>query len=162
MDTIQREITDFLGQVMTGRLPRDVAFRARTMLRITDEFESVSDEAVSLLKMLRRMWSLKLVFSEQGLKEMLEVHDAVAKFALIVSDAAKADSGNRPAMLVHMRPDSDKIKSLIKHVRSQHIARVENNTASPLKIVVCMDILNAYHRIKEDYVNIAETLLGGK
>lgn len=66
LDNIQREITDFLGQVMTGRLQQDVASRARVLLHITDELESISDEVASLLKMLQRMRKSKLIISNQG------------------------------------------------------------------------------------------------
>ncbi len=162
LDTIQREITDFLGQVMTVRLPQDVANHARMLLRVTDEYESVSDEVASLLKMLRRMWKNNLPLSEQGLAELLSVHDEVARFGRYVTEAQRADLISRPNLLMHMKANSVAISELIKNIRAAHLSRLENNTADPLKIVVCMDILTAYKRIKEDYVNIAETLVGGK
>jgi phosphate:Na+ symporter len=162
LDTIQREITDFLGQIMTGRLPHDVAIMARTLLRVTDEYESVSDECAALLKMLRRMRTNNLPLSDQGRSELLQIHDLVAQFAAYISTAVKADVPNQPNMLTHMKADAENIKIMINDIRNIHISRLESSAANALKIVVCMDILNAYNRIKEDYVNIAETLVGGK
>jgi len=162
LDSVQREITDFLGQIMTGRLPQEVANQARTLLRITDEYESVSDEAVSLLKMLRRLRNNKLVLSEQGRQELLRVHDQITQFGVDVTEAFKNNHADNTSQLIHMRSDSENIRALIRQIRNSHLSRLENNAANPFKIVICMDILNAYTRIKEDYLNIGETLTGEK
>ncbi|MBO7655452.1 MAG: Na/Pi cotransporter family protein [Kiritimatiellae bacterium] len=162
LDVVQREITNYLGQLMAIRLPQDVADQARMLLRAADEYESVSDEVASLLKMLRRMWKNDLPLSDQGREELLTVHDAVTRFGHYVTDAQRADLMSRPDLLTHMKVDAANISTLIKSIRATHISRLESNAADPLKIVVCMDILTAYNRIKEDYVNIAETMVGGK
>ena len=162
LDSVQREITDFLGQIMTGRLPQDVANHARTLLRVTDEYESVSDEVASLLKMMRRLHNNKLELSEQGRKELLQVHDQVTQFGIYVTEAFKADHEDSVNHLTHMRADSENIRALIRQIRDSHLSRLEKNIANPFKIVICMDILNAYTRIKEDYLNIGETLTGEK
>ena len=61
MDSLRagREVTEFLGSIMSNRLPTDVAERARRLLRLTDELESVSDECAKILKVVRRLRSQK-------------------------------------------------------------------------------------------------------
>ena len=44
LDNVQKEVTEFLGSIMSKRLALDVSERARRLLRLTDELESVSDE----------------------------------------------------------------------------------------------------------------------
>ncbi|MBR4172515.1 MAG: Na/Pi cotransporter family protein [Kiritimatiellae bacterium] len=162
LDVVQREITDFLGHFLTVRLPAHVAFRARALLRITDELESVSDEVAALLKMLRRLRVNNLSFTENGRKELLQVHDQLTQFGTGITEALKADLIGNPNQIPHMRADSENIKVLTREVRARHLSRLENNSANPAEIVVCMDIINAYIRMKEEYVNIAEVLIGGK
>lgn len=162
LDVVQREITDFLGHFLTVRLPQDVAFRARALLRITDELESVSDEAAALLKMIRRLRSNNLSLTDKGRAELLQVHDLVTTFGVSVTDALKADLFGNPNQLTHMRADAENIKVLTRDVRNRHLSRLESNTAKPAEIVVCMDIINAYIRMKEEYINVGEALIGGK
>jgi Na+/phosphate symporter len=40
--------------------------------------------------------------------------------------------------------------------------RVSDGKASPLKSLICMDMLNSYRRIKNHTFNIAEVLAGEK
>ena len=162
LDNVQREITDFLGQIMTHRLPQDVALRARTLLRITDEYESVSDEAVSLLKMVRRLRTHKLSLSPQDIEELGQIHDLATQFGAYVTEAVRSDGAQSAAMLTHLEADEANIKGMIRQVRKFHLSRLEDKAASPFKTIVCLDILNAYGRIRECYANIGETLRGEK
>ena len=162
LDVVQREITDFLGHFLTVRLPREVAFRARALLRITDELESVSDEVAALLKMLRRLRSMHLSFTDKGREELLEVHDRIAAFAESLHTALKDDLFGDPNQLPRMRTDADAIKALTHDIRTRHLERLESSSANPSEIVVCMDIINAYIRIKEEYLNVGDAIIGGK
>ena len=49
LDNVQREVTEFLASIMSKRLAADVSARAQRLLRLTDELESVSDEAATIL-----------------------------------------------------------------------------------------------------------------
>ena len=49
LDVIQHEVSAFLGQIMSTNLPADVAYRSRMLLRVADEYESVSDEVAAAL-----------------------------------------------------------------------------------------------------------------
>jgi phosphate:Na+ symporter len=162
LDTIQREITDFLGLVMTGHLQQEVASRARILLRVTDEMESISDDVASLLKMLLRMRKNNLIMSEEGRAELLSVHDRISDFCRCINDAVTFDLDKAPDRLIHIGTDSEKIKSLIREIRDTQIKRLESNTAEPMKIVAYMDMLSAYSRIRDNLLNIGQTVSGGK
>ena len=162
LDNIQREITDFLSQVMTGRLQQDVARRARVLLRVTDEFESISDEVASLLKMLLRMRKHKLIISEHEQQELLHVHDQVTTFCKCIDEAINYDLSEAPNHLIHIGSTSANISALIKKIRESQMERLEYQSANAMKIVSCMDMLSAYTRIKENLLNIGETISGEK
>ncbi len=162
LDTIQREITDFLGQVMTGHLQQEVAIRARMLLRVTDELESISDDVASLLKMLLRMRKNNLIMSDEGRAELLSVHDRIGEFCRCINDAIHCEPERVANHLIHMGTDSEAIKSLIREIREAQIRRLESNTAEPMKIVAYMDMLSAYSRIRDNLLNIGQTVSGGK
>ena len=66
LDNVQREITKFLGKITVKRVPSAVSERARRLLRISDELESVSDEASTVLKVSRRLRKDGQEFSDPG------------------------------------------------------------------------------------------------
>ncbi len=161
LDRIQHEVSIFLGKVMTMKMPNETAQRARMLLRVADEFESVSDEVVSLLKVVKRMRSNEMKLSEKGLKEMLGLHDRCAQFAQTVSDAFRLGKSRAPDVLRHIRVDAQTIRTDIKDIRASQLERLTENAASAesMKIVTLMDMINNYRRMKETCLNIGEAIL---
>jgi len=158
LDNIQREITDFLGKVMTGHLQSEVATRARTLLRVTDELESISDDVASLLKTLLRLRRNNFTISENGKRDILAVHDQISEFCKYMEAALSCEPNQAADHLLHMNADSSKIKSLIKRVRDGQIKRLEDNCVAPMKTVAYMDMLSAYTRIRGHLLNIGEAV----
>lgn len=56
----------------------------------------------------------------------------------------------------------DGITHLIKEYRTNHLERVEAGDVSALKSLIITDMLNAYRRVKDHALNIAEVLAGEK
>ena len=161
LDNVQREVTEFLGKVMSRRLSGTVAARARRLLRMTDELESVSDEAATILKVTRRLRKGGQNFSAQSLGVLLGVHDGIASFAAKVSGYLKSP---RPKFdLLAVQAESAGLRDIVRDSRRRQLDRVgPDDPSSPVRVLVELDILNAYERIRGYYLNIAETLAGGK
>ena len=161
LDQVQHEVSDFLGKVMASHLPMEVAYRARMLLRVADEYESVSDEVRSLLKMIQRMRSNGMALSHEGKVEMLSLHDLCAKFADKVTEAFRKGKDYAPDVLTNMHADSEDISHRIKDVRAAQLQRLteHNPNAEPIKVVLLMDLLNVYRRLKEDCLNIGEAMM---
>ena len=161
LDNVQREVTVFLGKIMVKRVPVEVAERSRRLLRMTDELESVSDEAAMILKVTRRLRKGGQAFSEASLAVLLDVHDRTRSFASLVSSYLKSP---RPAFdLVAVQAQSKELHDLVRTGRQGQLNRIgPNDQSSPIRVLVELDILNAYERVRAYYLNIAETLAGGK
>ncbi len=161
LDNVQREVTEFLGQVMVKRLPADTAERARRLLRLTDELESVSDETATILKVTHRLRKNGQEFSDVSRAVLLKVHDRVAAFAEEVSPWVKSP---RPAIdLAQVQAESKELHDFVRECRRMQLGRVgPDDPNSPTRVLVELDIINAYERVRAYYINIAETLAGGK
>ena len=161
LDNVQREVTEFLGSIMTKRLGYDVSERARRLLRLTDELESVSDEAATVLKVVKRLRSHKQVISEISASLLLNVHDRVAEFALKVTPWIRSP---RPVIDIEsVQSESKAIHEFIRTCRKAQLGRVgPEDPGSSIRVLGELDIINAYERIRAYYLNIAETLAGGK
>ena len=161
LDNVQREVTEFLGKIMVKRVPAEVSERARRLLRLTDELESVSDEAATILKVTHRLRKGGQAFSEPSLRVLLDVHERTMAFAVLVSSFVKFP---RPAFdLDAVQAQSKTLHELVRSSRQGQLNRIgPNDPNSPERVLVELDILNAYERVRAYYLNVAETLAGGK
>ena len=161
LDNVQREVTEFLGKIMVKRAPAAVSARVRRLLRLSDELESVSDEAAAILKVTRRLRKSGQNFSAQSQRVLLAVHERVADFAGKVSGYLKSP---RPRFdLALIQSESLELGELMRKSRRNQLNRVGPDDAnSPMRVLAELDILNSYERANAYYLNIAETLAGGK
>ena len=161
LDNVQREVTEFLGKIMVKRAPASVSARVRRLLRMSDELESVSDEVAAILKATRRIRKDGQRFSAHSQGVLMDVHDRVAAFAADVSARLKSP---RPRFdLAPVQSRAHEIGEAIRRGRRGQLDRVgPDDPASPIRVLAELDILNAYERIRSYYLNIAETLAGGK
>ena len=161
LDNVQREVAEFLGRIMVKRVPVEVAERARRLLRLSDELESVSDEAATVLKVTRRLRKGGQSFSESSLRVLLDVHDRTAAFATLVSSFLKSPIPGFD--LAAVQTESKGLHDLVRVSRQGQLNRIgPGDPNSPVRVLVELDILNAYERIRAYYLNIAEMLAGGK
>ena len=161
LDNVQREVTEFLGSIMSKRLPRDVAERAQRLLRLTDELESVSDECAQVLKVVKRLRKQGQKMSEQSVALLLDVHDRVASFAADVTPLIR--SPRIPFDLEALQKRSSELHAFVRECRRLQLGRVgPEDPGSSIRVLGELDVINAYERIRAYYLNCAETLAGGK
>lgn len=159
LDVMQKEIVEFVSRMMSGIIPHDVAELGRRQIRMADEYESVSDYIINILKLNLKLKDAKQHITEEGRKAILDLHNQVADYISFINDAVKTANGDT---LTEADGRGHFITSLMKKYRAEHIARVENGKATALKSLIFTDMLNAYRRIKDHGLNIAEVLAGEK
>jgi len=159
LDNVQKEITEFVAQLLSGNVAHDVVKEARMQLRMADEYESISDYIVTLLKMNIKLRKNSLKFSNEGRMEMLTMHDQIVEFVKTVNEALESEQLDGLAKMPVM---GDAIAHRIKEYREGHMTRLEKDATVPLTGLVFPDMLNSYRRIKDHAYNIAEVLKGEK
>ena len=159
LDLMQKEIVEFISEIMGGNISHQLVERARRQLRIADEYESISDYIMTILKLNIKMQKAGMRMSEEGLKDILALHDRVAEFIRLINKSVK----RRDAQVIkNAQNKGNAITRLMKESRTRHLDRVESGTTSALKSLIYTDILNSYRRIKDHALNIAEVLAGEK
>ena len=160
LDRVQQEITEFIGRVMTSRLPEDVAGQARSLLRITDELETISDEECTVIKALKRFRDGGGELSGEALSVVLDIQGRVAAFGAAVTKSLEYSENEFTGKPV---ADADEISGDIRgRVRDARQAALLTVGSSPMRTLAQLDILNAFDRIRSCYLNISQTLAGGK
>lgn len=160
LDRVQQEITEFLGRVMTSRLPEDVASQARSLLRITDELETISDEECTIIKALKRFRDGGGEFAGDARSVVLDIQGRVAAFAAAVNVSLEYCENNFTGRPVANADElSDEIRGRVRDARQAALLTVGS---SPMRTLAQLDILNAFDRMRSCYLNISQTLAGGK
>ncbi len=159
LDNVQKEIVVFLSEMITGQVPYAVMEEARREMRMADEYESLGDYLVNVLKGHIKLRTNQLSYSEEGRQELIDLHQKVADYIKMVNDAERNENMD---ILGRAQSDSEIITRQMKDYRQQHLVRLSNSKASPLSSLVFTDMLNNYRRMKDHALNIAEVIAGEK
>lgn len=155
MDEVQLEVIGFVTNLITGEVPHAVADEARQMLRLADEYESISDYVSAILKSYMKIEGDTARLSEAEMADVLALHDAVAEFVGFVTAAVR----DRRDVLVEARARGDAITHRFKDLREAHLLRVTSPEAiDPGRTLAHGTMLNAYRKIKDHALNIAEAI----
>ncbi len=157
LDRVQSEITTFLGEVMLKRLSPETAEHARRLMRLADEFESISDEPPAILKALGRAKADGQELSGSDLAMFLDIHDRASEMAVFLREEIVSFRN-----LAQWREKSADLKERIYQARQTELMRVGNGGTDAVAVLAMLDALNAYDRIRSYAMNIAETCAGGK
>jgi phosphate:Na+ symporter len=159
LDNVQKEIVVFLSEMMTGQIPHEVMEEARREMRMADEYESLSDYIVNVLKGHVKLRTNQLTMSEEGRQELFDLHSNVTKYICMVNKAEKNDNKD---IIGKAQTDSEIITRQMKKFRRQHLQRLSDSKTTPLNSLVFTDMLNNYRRMKDHALNIAEVIAGEK
>ena len=156
-DDIQHEIVAFMSNLLSGNIPHDAVEEARSQLRLTDEYESVSDCIASVLKARRHLMRHETAFSADERQALLELHDMVASHLKMVNEALH--ERNRD-VLPDVTVDADAITKQAKQLAKRMIS--DGAATQPRVSVSFNRAVSAYRRIRDHVQNIAETVAGQK
>ncbi len=159
LDIIQKEVVEFLSNLLSGNVPHNVMDQGRMQLRMADEYESISDYITNILKLNLKIRQADLKVSDAGKEEILDLHEKISDYVKLVTQAVR--EGNE-AIISKAQTRGESITYLVKQYRTKHLERVESGHISPLKSLIFTDILTSYRRIKDHSLNIAEALAGEK
>jgi phosphate:Na+ symporter len=159
LDVIQKEVVEFLSNLLSGNVPHNVMASGRKQLRMADEYESISDYIVNILKLTLKMRKAEMEMPPDAKLEIQHLHSQVADYIELVNQGVREDDGQ---VLLKARTHGEAITHLVREYRSNHLERVESGRTSPLKSLIITDMLNAYRRVKDHAFNIAEVIAGEK
>jgi len=159
IDDVQAEITRFLTDLLAQEISHAITREARIQLRLADEYESVSDYITNVLKLYLRLREARVALSKDQSSELLELHSLIGNYFDAVHRGL--ENGDRQ-YLQTAEQSSATITERIRDLREKHWNRLSTETIDPLVSTSYMDIANAYRRIKDHLLNIAEAIADEK
>ncbi len=158
LDKVQDEVIDFIAKLMAENLTKDLAASAREQVRLAEEFETISDYLIGVLKSNLKM-------QESGLALPDEIHAYLAGLhkdaALMIAEVRKTYS-ERKSPVVLFNSIDEKHRSYIprvKGIRGKFAQMMFSEKIDPAVIIAVNYQLNAYRRISEHLLNIVEAMV---
>jgi len=159
LDNMQKEVVTFLNELLSGNISHEVMHESRKQLRMADEYESLGDYIANILKFHLKLREHEHRFTDEGEKELRDLHQDVVAFFQVIKHACEL---RRPELVSKAHIQGDAITHKVRRLRDNHLKRVSEYGIKPLATVLFTDTINAYRRVKDHLLNIAEALGGEK
>jgi phosphate:Na+ symporter len=159
VDEHQRDITLYLAKVMEANLTHEQSNEVRSLIRIADELESVSDYCESLARYKNRCIKEKITFSQAAIKDIVEMQERTCQYFQKALDAYK---NSEVTYITQAKVAGNEINDFADSVRDAHLERMNKNLCNPYASLVFSDVMVALRRIKNHTFNIVEATAGLK
>ncbi len=159
LDNIQKEITTFLMDTISGEIPHDLVQEAHSQLRMADEYESMSDYVTNILKLKLKLQNDHISLLIDDRNNILTLHDKIVFFFNKIHTAILE---RNPQIMAEVKAEGNAIVHQFREIRAKHLQNISDTKSDPLLSVTYMNMLNSYRRIKDHAENVAEALAGVK
>ena len=156
---MQDEITEFVTELLSGNIPPSVADEACRLLRMVDEYESISDYIANLDKFDRKLRRNGFRFTTHQRDALNLLNRQIAEYLNSIGVALAQSNHN---ILKQTSALADRIRKEVKKQRRKHLENLLNNKIPPQVSVAYLAALNAYSRVRDHTQNIAEAISGEK
>ncbi len=157
------ETVDFLDHAISDKLvvmrsmqlsDRDV-FRLSKLIRVTSNYERISDHAINIVEFAKRLIEAKARISEVAMGELRTMADTVLealKVSVTVFESGRLD----------LLPKAEELEQRVDDMQEQyiqnHIDRLMKENCDPLGGVVFTDMCTDLERCSDQAINIATAL----
>ncbi len=159
LDVMQKEVVEFITRIMQKNLPFNMITEGRQQLRIADEYESISDYIITLLKLNDRLAALNPGNSQKDVLNVKALHTKVCQYLTAIGEALATGDTD---ILPRATSEGSQITDLAKQYREEHLNQIAHAGTSPLQTLVIIDMLQSYRKIRAHAINIAEAIAGEK
>ena len=98
-------------------------------------------------------------FSEEQREGLGFLNKQIAELLRIVNLALQQNNRNVPTQITAL---ADRVKKDVKQLRRKHLSNLLNDKIEPQVSVAFLSALNAYSRLRDHTINIAESIAGEK
>ncbi len=154
-DRMDREITDFLTAVGSGGLSQHASIRVGSMLRISDNLESIGDTIFQIAQTRKNKREDAVHFSDH-LNANLEQMTAAVQNALAVMDTNLADFDN--ANLRAANDAENAVNTLRDRLRAEHIEALKTGKYNYAVGNAYSSLYAQYEKLADHVINVSEAI----
>lgn len=133
--------------------------RVTELLHLTSEFERIGDYAMNLIENAEKLHDMEVAFSEDALKELAVISDAVEEIIGMSVDAVKS---NDVVIATKIEPLEETVDYLNEVLKARHIERLKDGKCVVESGVNFLDLLVNLERISDHCSNIGVYVIGAQ
>nr|WP_245628498.1 Na/Pi cotransporter family protein [Fervidicola ferrireducens] len=156
INDLAREITRYVALLSQKPLASDESRAIADMINAINDMERVGDHDVNILELAEYKEEHSLPFTDEALKELTEMATQVEES---FSNAVKAFLEFDPKLAAKVVQNEDKIDSMDRKLRENHIKRLNEGKCNPSSGVIYLDLISNLERIGDHAFNVASYVL---
>ena len=157
-DRIEYEIATFLNSIPVGDISEATSVKIKTMYKIISELESLGDSGEAISRILSRRNIHKKSFSDDTVKNLLNMADAVDDAYCAMIENLEAAHNDTLSDIMNAYNCENRINELRNKLRDTEIEAMESGEKSYQSSVYYMDIVNEFERMGDFIINISQDL----
>ncbi len=151
-DKYEDKLGTYLVRLSNNELNENNSHSVARMLHSIGDFERIADHALNIAKLAEEMHEKNISFSEDALKELTVIANAVEEIINMTTDSFANDDVE---LASHVEPLEQVIDKLKKQLKSMHINRLQSGNCTIELGFIFTDLLTNYERVSDHCSNIA-------
>ncbi len=154
-DSIQAEITLFLCKAQEQPMSTEESQLSYALIRAADEFESVADYCLTIIKQKDRLKNESGRWSKEANKDLEKLYSRTSHYFKSIQEGLRNGEGLDLPKLKNLHLE---IKSVAKEVRVRHEQRLQKGECSPVAGMIYNDVVGSIKKMSSHSVNVAEAI----
>jgi len=159
VDILQREITQFLVNVVQRPITPEEAKEVASLMRMTNNLERVGDCIENIAELIEEMVQQDLHLAEGGLHDYEVISGQGRKFLWLVTDSIKTEYEEIMPEAQELVNDINRMR---EEMRGNYIMRLQSGACTVDPGLILIDLQTAFEKIGGFCYNIAQAVAGIK
>ena len=156
IDTYEDEVGSYMVKLSSKELSHEDSQKVSIGLHVIGDLERMSDHAITIADICRKMNETGAVFSEKAKAELSVYKDAVQNIVEMTVDAYEKEDLQEAS---HVEPLEEAINELNSAVKKQHIKRLQKGKCTIELGISLENLINNYERVADHCSNVAVAML---
>ncbi len=155
-DDVEVEIANYLTKVNQGKLSDSGRMKARIMLRVIDELESVADCNYKIARLASKMRTQKWHFPAEIVPKVQLMFNMMEESLMIMTE--NLESNDYSADLARAKECEQRINRYRDQLKMEHLDNIRNNVYT-YEVGICyMDVIQECETLADCVINISEAI----
>ena len=159
IDSLQKEITQFLTNVMQERISPEESKEIASLMRMANNLERAGDGVENIAQLIEELHEQNLHLSEGGMHDYELISAEVGKFLDLIVDAVQKEDQD---VMVQAQKLEDEIDRMREDMRGNYIMRLQSGMCTVDPGLILVDMLTSFEKIGDFCYNVAQAVAGLK
>ena len=156
IDTYEDKLNAYMVRISKHSISSSDSKTVSKMLHCIGNFERIGDHALNIMESAKEIHDKGIHFSDEAMKEIRVVIDALTQTINVAFDAFVNDDLN---LARKVEPLEEVIDTLNIELKNRHIKRLQNNACTVELGYIYQDLITNFERVSDHCSNIAGALI---